>query len=125
MFVLWLGVLGASIYGFTQLEQGLDLQLLAPNGHYFIDAQDAEVEFYNLGIPFGVIAPNPRPTHRSHVNYSLAVVRHAMDDLGPAIVDADPFAASSDAIWIGVFHEFLEGIRPGLSQQNLGSAELN
>lgn len=38
VFALWLGVLGASIYGFTLVEQGLDLQLLAPNGHYFIDA---------------------------------------------------------------------------------------
>lgn len=61
VFVLWLAMLGGSIYGFVNVEQGLDLQLLAPNGHFFIDAQDAQIEFYNLGIPFDVVAPNPRP----------------------------------------------------------------
>jgi len=119
IFVVWFAVLGVSAWGFTELGQGLALQQLAPNGHYFIAAQDTEDEFFNLGFPLDTVVPSGEPSDSGSVDFKLAATRRAFSEYGAAVVAADEYADSADEVWTTPFSAYLANQSPSLETTDL------
>jgi predicted RND superfamily exporter protein len=78
--VIWMGLLGFSIYEFTLIKEGLALSELAVDGHHLVRYDEWNTQYYSLGFPFNVFTDRHEP-----LDLRYADVRTALATLGDAM----------------------------------------
>jgi hypothetical protein len=88
--VIWLGVLGASGYGVTQIQEGLALSELAVDGHHLVRYDQWNVAYFSLGFPYTVFTDAHAP-----IDLANGPLREALRRLPKEINAIEPSIISS------------------------------